>query len=256
MRRGKIGFLVLAAGLTIGGTAFAVRHAETARLRAELAEQRGEEVKLARAQEEHARLLAGSLALEPLAAMGAEQTELIRLQHEIAWFRQAAEKPAPAPGPSVPIPAGAWKNVGRGTPAATLETALWAAAGGEVDQLASTLELDRGGKQMIEARFRALPLVSQEEYGPPERLAAYFTTKDVPLGTMEILEQKRTGPDDATMVVRLQAPDGKSKDVALALHQGDDGWRLKVPVAAMMNYLRIITRAASAPAAPPLVPSP
>jgi hypothetical protein len=247
MHHGKTGWTALAVALAVvsGGVIWS-NQAETVRLRRELVSLREQEQKRARAAEEHDRLLAAAVAPERLAELRAARVELERFRREVPAAVRPGENLAPtevlnaSPGALPPIPVSACKNVGRNTPIAAVETMLWAAAGGDIDQLAAAIMFNPERRQSIDEQFLRLPPTVQKEYGSPERLVAYFTTQAVPLGSREILSQKQIDPDQATVAVKLQAPDGTAKTALLSLRRAEDGWRLQVPDGAFMGYVRTI----------------
>ncbi len=192
-----------------------------------------------------------------LRQLQADATESAALRRDAAEARQLkqessvrqATKPLPAEGffPTAWTPAANWGNRGRGDPAATMETTLWAAAGGDIAALQSVLLLDATTRTRADALFARLPERARTLYGSVEQLIAAFTAKAIPLGEAQLVWQQQTSPDDANVCVFLRhrgsatpaaatpnAPpalaDGDSSSSAyLSLRRGPDGWRLVVP---------------------------
>ncbi len=135
------------------------------------------------------------------------------------------------------MPAGLWKNAGRVTPDATLETALWAAAGGDVDTLAGLLRFDGEAEDEANAIFEQLPLALRQELGTSKRLIALMAAKDVPLGSAQIVDQSGAGYG-AQLKTLLVDEQGKSKEVRLSLRLGPAGWHFVVPLSAVEKYAR------------------
>lgn len=190
----------------------------------------------------------------------------------------APQLPAPRPPPTVLtpgewLPIAAWQNRGRATPTAAVETALWAAAGGDVATLRQLLQLDEPTRAKADSILARLPEASRAVYASAEHLIAAFTTKAIPLGDAQLVWQHEPGPDEAVACVFVKNPDAgivpvvappapaipetreaalqrasrriaektppmappNQKTVAtyLSLRRSDDGWRLIVPMAAV-----------------------
>jgi hypothetical protein len=212
----------------------------------------------AHARAEHQRLEAAQVPEAELAVLRADHAAVARLRDEIDALKKEAEKTAAAPppprAPSSVVPASEWRNVGRATPRAAIETALWAAAGGDIDALAAAVTFDPQNRPAVDEYFARLTPELQAQHRTPERLAAFFTAKDVPLGSMRIFGERENKPDDVSIGVMLEAPDGKAKPSLLNVRRADDGWRLVVPMAALQNYA--LTIGASGFIASPATPAP
>jgi hypothetical protein len=210
---------------------------------------------LARARAEHQRLQTAQVAPEQLAALRADHAAVTRLRDELETLRREADQRPPEPAPAPPpkkISAAEWKNAGRATPTAAVETVLWAAAGGDIDALAKAVVFDAKVRPSVDAFFAALPPALREQYGTPERLVAFFTAKDIPLGAMTIVGQKPVGTDGAQVALLLEGTDGATpRKAVLSLQRDDEGWRLRVPPAAVQNYANILGAALTASPATP-----
>jgi len=254
MSRAPWKFIGLVGVLVAGGVTALVNPRQTeAELRNEFVSQRERNMELSRLREENRRLVAAQATEEQLSALRGDRVALERLRSEIDALKERAKESAPstAPKKSIPaafIPASDWKNVGGATPAAALQTALWAAAGGDLETLTRMLYLDAKVKAQADQLFAGLPDAVRQQYGSAERLIALLTAKDVPLGAMQPLEEKPFGPEDVAMAVRLQSPEGKTKSVVLTAHRVDDAWRLKVPVSAVQKYTHALQSPATAAA--------
>jgi len=237
-----------------GGVIALVFQRETeGELRNQLVLQREQSLKLNRLREENRRLVAAQVTEEQLSALRGDRVALKRLRSEIdALKNRAKESPRSAASiksvPAAFIAACDWRNVGDATPAAALQTALWAAAGGDLETLTRMLFLDAKVKAQAGLLFAGLPEAVRQQYGSAERLIALLTAKDVPLGAMQPLEEKPFGPDDVAIAVRLQNPEGKTRDLALTAHRTDDGWRLQVPASALRKYVNALQNPTTAAA--------
>ena len=211
-------FLLVLAALAI---AWALNRAQGANLRAELASLRQENGQLAAARREHERLQ-GLLQLA--------RTDRDR-QTAASVVPMAPAKPA-APSRGLELgewrgPA-SWQNRGQATPAAALETALWAAAGGELGALQAMLHLDDAVRAKAEALRARLPAMSRAAYPNAETLLAAFATKSLPLGDAQLVWNHQANdheawaclfvknPEHVPGAPRAQAPMAATRDEAIA----------------------------------------
>ncbi len=101
-------------------------------------------------------------------------------------------------------PATRWRNRGQATPQAALETALWAAAGGDVASLRQTLFFGEETRTKAEALLAQLSSAARERYATSEDLVAEFTVKSIPLGWAQLVWFNQNGEDTATAGLFLQ----------------------------------------------------
>lgn len=248
--------------LLVGGFASAwVGQRQTAAgLRAEVELQREQARARAQLAADTARLRANQISAADLEALRGDHAALVRLRGEMDALRSRAEEAARAVAakaaavakprePSIlegPLPASAWKNAGTATPAAALETVLWAAAGGEVDALAGLLRFDAGVKARMEGLFAGLPESVRTEYGTPERLIAALTARDVPLGKAKLFDTKADFSGDRRMAVQLYETEGKApRGVLFSLRPEGGTWGLVVPASAVEKYAAMLKGAAA-----------
>lgn len=181
--------------------------------------------------------------------------EAARLRAYTGTRTQATEPPSPpaaAPaGPAYPlgqmIPATKWQDRGRTTPADTLETVLWASAGGELEALTKALRFDPASQARAETLLAQLPEATRRHYATPETLLASLVAKEAPLGALTVLAQRETGPGTALAYAVLQQNGRAPRQVCLTFRQAEDGWQLVVPPNAVE---KIATAALAAPASP------
>jgi hypothetical protein len=208
---------------------------------------------------ENQRLAGAQVSAAELETLRANCAAVSRLREEIEKLRQRAEEMARAPvvkpslsSPSQPepsategmLPVSLWKNVGRATPVAALETALWAGAGGDLDALAETLSFDADARAKAEALFAGLPEAARMQYGSPERLIAMLTAKDIPLGSVQIHrigESQADKPEDSKLIAQLSDTEGHNKVVLFSLHPEGDSWRIVVPEKVVEKYGNMLT---------------
>ena len=257
MRRPII-FLALL-GLIVGGFLFALVRQ---RQRAAIGLLRDLQNERARLEVENAQLRAREISSADRESLRSDRAALVRLRMEIETLRRQADDPTrlAVTGPEettrppensileTQVRASEWRNAGTATPVATLETVLWAAAGGDVDRLASLLVFDPGVRARAETLLAGLPEKARAEYGTPERLIAALTAKDVPLGMARIFDPKIEDASGRRIVVNLLPPTGAgSRPVAVSLRQDGEIWKLGVPASAVEKYASLLKDAAVAP---------
>lgn len=173
-------------------------------------------------------------------ALNAADAELAQLRRAQPAAVAAAQvdrmKPAPSPNnveeprfsEGAVIESAEWRNAGRATPAAALETVLWAAAGGDVDTFAASLWFaDSNARQQAQRLFDELPSDAKQRYRRPEGLIAALTIPEVPIGTAERIHWgESTSPNFAYASLRLASEKGTGKNVVLLFLSQADGWRV------------------------------
>jgi hypothetical protein len=195
-------------------------------LRAELALRRNENAELAQVRAENRRLRAAQVSEAELSALRSDHAAVVRLRAEIEKLKEDIDRRARAVERSdAPIPAREWKNAGRATPAAAVQTLLWMASRHATDELAATLSIDPQLRPTADQFFAALPAAVQARYGSLERLIVEFVTKDLPLAAMQTVAERPTDADHTLLVVRLQGEAGNGRDMSVPLVREADGWR-------------------------------
>jgi hypothetical protein len=210
-------------------------------LRAEIAGLHTDFDRLAKSREAAAAMTPKPTAAETAASLNAAadreelaklRADVVALQKQSKDFARAAQQ-TQGGGATIPtrlVPSSEWKNAGRDTPAATAETLLWAAAGGDVNTIASAVELTNSAREKAEAWFAGLPEQTRADYGNADKLVALMIAKDAAtISGMQVLGQREIGPDTVGMRVRFGNDEGKTKDDSFALHHSADGWKLLVP---------------------------
>lgn len=225
------------------------QHRMTGRLRAERDHQQTALTRLQadrRAEQQEQQLASARARAEELDRLLAERAAVARLREELAALRHRAAAPAAVreerpPAPVRPGLAGnalacsLWQNAGRATPEASLETALWAAANGDIDTLTGLLVFDAEAHNEATALFSQLPANLRQEFVSPERLIAVLTAKDVPLGSAALLKEYPTATE-TRLSVQLFDAEGKHKMALLSVRPDDAGWRFVVPANAVKRY--------------------
>lgn len=243
------GWIAVGVGAAIG--AAAVRFwflPEEARLRSAVEQARGEAsaapvrlagedsaVAAARARAEQEAIAAWRREIESLKRRAEQRARARRAAMEAA----AGEAVATENEPSILnglVPAEHWRNCGRATPDAAVETALWHAAGGDVAGLAEMLELEPAARAKAAALLAALPAAIRARCATPEAFVALLGAGDLPLGEAMISTAEPLGGNEATRGLQVLGPEGKWKHATLRLRRDGDAWRLVVPESAVDRY--------------------
>ncbi|MCU0794259.1 MAG: hypothetical protein MUE42_15755, partial [Opitutaceae bacterium] len=191
---------------------------------------------------------------EVTADLRADREVLVKLRAEIEELRklapamvqpEAESASPPWPGATMrdaPMASARWQNRGRNTPTDVIETALWAAAGGETAVLQECLILDGAAQKRAKALFDRLLPELQARYVSPERLVAFMTAVAVPLGKAQILPatanpQAPASPNSVqTFRVNASTASGTARVVNLTTRKASYGWKLVVPEEAVERY--------------------
>jgi hypothetical protein len=165
--------------------------------------------------------------------------ELASLRDEIVALRTEVKKIASAQSQLASavdavtlqiVPAADWKNAGRATPAATMETIYWAALSGELTSLAEALLIPDDDRAKVDEWFASLPESIRQNYGTAEKLIGLLVAKDAgPLTGMQVLAQDEINDTDVLLHVRFATDDGGIDSAEYLLRRTPEGWRLVVP---------------------------
>lgn len=249
----------LLVGLALGGAGLLWwQHAAMEPSRAEIAALRGRKEETARLRREQERLSALQVSAEELARLRAERAAGDRLRNEVTALRaklaeraksETREKPPLAETGRLiegrGLPASEWRNVGAATPGAALETALWAAAGGDVEAFAQRIFIDGKARDSARRLWEGLPPAMRAELGSPERVIAFLSIKDVPTGEAKVREWMPSSGVLQPVEVALTSADGAGKEVRLLLIKPPDSaeWKLTVTPAAIAKYTAMLKAA-------------
>lgn len=244
--------------LAMGGV-WLHEHLETIRLQAELDLARDAQRELASLQRENQRLKTKQPDTDRLAALRRAAAERDQLLLELE-ARNTAVQPPFSTGQWTP--SSLWENRGTATPRNAVETALWAAAGGDTPTLESMLELEPDAVTKASALFNVLSPAVKGAYPSPTALIASVTTKNIPLGKAQVSWLHEFDPDHAVVGLVMSNPDrtsvapqpeeagapppmlpddGKFKLLTLSLHRTNSGWHLVVPSAAVERIAQNLT---------------
>lgn len=254
-----IGWLCVIGVICTAGFMLWQQHEAEEKLQRDVVDLRQRHTGLERQEAENRRLAAALPDPTQLERLRADHAAIPRLRGEIDALRanlQRATSVASGLGrfdEGSRVPAAEWKNAGTATARATLETVLWAAAGGDVDTFAKSVMLpDASARKQALALLESLPSELRESYGTPERLVAFLAIKDVPLGTAEIVgwTERKAATPTMTVDMQLSGPDGQPRDVVLRFSQEGTDWKLVVPSMAFAKYRVLLAQKAAATSAP------
>jgi len=254
MRTKKLTLVLLAAGLAILGVVLLVQRQTATRLHAEADDLRQRNQILANLRAEHGFLTEQQIPVEELERLRDDHEAIRRLRSEIDGLKNRPLAPAPvAPADTLSlVPASAWKNAGRATPAAAFESILWAATHGDVEALIGMLDFRASGAdRKLEELFAGLPTEVRAQYGSPEKLFATLLAAQIPpaVAAMGVVPQEDPGARNATKInVRLEGPEGRQKDMTYGFVRYPDGWRFAVLSVMVASYAHLLPGATAAPA--------
>ena len=225
-------------------------------LQAELEVLRDQQKEIGRLRAEHGRLAAAQVPEAELQRLRSDRAAIVRLRREVAGLRAKAElkaAAAAAPAPErfdmgVDMPAAEWRNAGAATPAAALETVLWAAAGGDVETFSRRIRFDAAARTAALDLLQSLPPAERARHPSPEALLAYLSIKEVPIGTATVTNWSGRSDAIRSASVTLAAPGEKTKRVSLVFVRDGAEWKMRATDTAVAKYAAAL-RGTPAPAA-------
>lgn len=176
-----------------------------------------------------------------LAAWRSAAQAAAALEAEVSQRERSAEPPA-APVSKPPTRASRWTDRGALTPAAALESVLWAATQGEVTRLAGMLSLDPEARRMAETLFARLPEDTRAKYGSAEAVVALMIAGRMPMSyrSLSVLEQTTGSDGSMTVRTRLQRLNGSERTSNFRMRYAPGGWQLVVPPEVMAEFVRTL----------------
>ncbi|MSU66376.1 MAG: hypothetical protein EXS38_09815 [Opitutus sp.] len=211
---------------------------------------------LGHTREEHERLRRREPFPDELLSLRRDAAELAGLRREMADREQftatGGRSAAVTAGGTVPfpeaqwVPAASWKNVGRATAQAALQTVLWAAAAGEPSALREVLGFSSnapGAAKKLGASQPELPRASdpESEGRPVARLAG-----QIGAAAVQLLAEQNQGFDHTVVYLAVKSAGGEIKAIYLQLHRDASGWRVMVPTHVLEKARSESTRGSSA----------
>jgi hypothetical protein len=201
---------------------------------------------LRRLRDEYRQLAARQEPTEERQELEFNQAELERLRSRLTMLKKHAaplgdgdatnERAAPQT-----VAAEDWIYAGRATPAAAIESVLWAASRGDVDHLADLLGFTDDVRGRAEAVFSRLPPSSQQEYGSPEKVVATLLAGSFPkAATAMTIVDGVPGELDAQISMRVDHSSGGPRTNEFYFHHAQNGWQLIVPASVMEGYEKTV----------------
>lgn len=130
-----------------------------------------------------------------------------------------------------------WAARGRETPEKSVETLLWAGAGGDAETMVESIALDETSSQLAAALFARLPQDIQSRYSTPESIIAAMIIDDIPLAKAKILSQRLDGEQTSEARLVFASNIDPAKLVKLRLQKQESGeWKVIVPPKAIARY--------------------
>jgi hypothetical protein len=123
-----------------------------------------------------------------------------------------------------------WRNAGFATPAASVETQLWALTSGNFDVAATAIILSRETKQKADAFFSTLSVDVRAKFGSSERLFAPMFTPWGKKGYSEpvafqVLGVTEEGPNFVYVKAWTRDRNGHEGEMRFPLTRDSGGWR-------------------------------
>ncbi len=256
----SLGWCVLSLVLVVTGTVLLHQRGTRAELALQLEAARTEDGRAAAMRAENERLAASLPPPADMARLREDRAALGTLRAEVAALRETgqvlvARVAATKSGNEKPdtsellrerrrVPTEQLTNKGWKTSLAAFETFMWTAATGDVDALASALVFDPRFISQVERLWADLSPQTRSEYRSVERLFAAMTIRDVPLGTVQLMNDAQLqpgdhflpGPGHAFLTAGLTGADKKTLRVGLYFRPAEQGFQLLVPGTAVTKY--------------------
>jgi hypothetical protein len=224
--------VILLAWGAASGICWAVERHTTGQLQQQLDETKDRAGEIARLRTEHDRLLGLQGAeMDPRTARG-RASAIDSVPEGPAYDGATTLRPGSW------APASAWRNQGRATPEAAVETMLWAAAGGDLKTLKDTLVLAPDAQSKAANLLARLPSAPGEPLASPEDLMALLVAGNVPLDSAQVVARQISGDGQVVEYLRLKDSGGRTRQVYLALQKASDAWTLTVPASALEQMIQ------------------
>ena len=123
------------------------------------------------------------------------------------------------------------RNCGRATPADAFQTLIWAAFTGYDNEVAATIVLADGDREIVKAWRAALPAEARSQYPVIEKLPGIFLSAELlrRATTVEIGDAIKWAPDGVQLSVRIVQVDGTDFYLDAKMRYGDRGWGWEIP---------------------------
>lgn len=236
MKHSRYAWILPAAAAIAVSIAVAQIHGRALQQSAALEAARRQFLDLQRLQNENRLLISAQLSTEERKQLEARHAEAEILRARLAELQSKTSAAATDADPNE-LSAEEWVFSGRDTPRAAIESVLWAASRGEVDQLANLLGFPPDVRAQADAMFSKLPTASQKEYGSPERVVATLLAGSFPKDASGInVYSDKQWDQDASISMSVEHSEGQPRTNVFIFHHASDGWRLMVPASVMSGY--------------------
>ncbi len=254
MRRSTLIQVVLASVVALAaGTALALLHRENSRLQRQLANRPPHQPAIAAFREENAQLhaLVDLATRDAAAAAAMTQIQLKQARTEIAGLEKSAAEIRLAGSEQAAREASAldtnrdprqgltrltyFQNMGRATPAAAVQTAVWAAMQGDKDLLSQIAMLPPEAQKQAEALIARLPENLRAQWTPDKLATLWLASVADDIPAMQIVREDFQDAAHATVTTRISRED-QTDTVQLRLTP--TGWALVLPKNAIAKLER------------------
>lgn len=123
------------------------------------------------------------------------------------------------------------RNCGRATPADAFQTLIWAAFTGHDDEVAATIVLAEGDREIVKAWRAALPDEAQSHYPVIEKLPGIFLSAELlrRATAVQIGDAIESAPGETQVSVRIIQVDGTDFYLDAKMKYGNRGWGWEIP---------------------------
>ena len=123
------------------------------------------------------------------------------------------------------------RNCGRATPSDAFQTLIWAAFTGHDDEVAATIVLADGDREIVKAWRAALPAEAQPQYPVIEKIPSIFLSAELlrRATAVQIGDTIDLAPDGVQISVRIVQVDGTDLYLDAKMRYGNRGWGWEIP---------------------------
>ena len=235
----KILFVVAAAGLGMAGGLVIHQQREThGELARDCAVLRREHQQLIQTQESRwqsrAQLAENERKEVELASAGRierARNEIAELEQRLVKAREAAAAASNRDPEKGMARVADFRNVGRGTPAAAFQTAVWAGLAGKDEILADALTMSAPTRRRAETLLAEQASAARARAPTPERLAGLFLARELlqRAASAHVLQCTFEGERRAMLRVRMMELSERTSETTFPMELGPGGWQLVVP---------------------------
>jgi hypothetical protein len=148
-------------------------------------------------------------------------------------------QPPPPPPAGKLISASTWQERSAGTPPDALESLFCALGKGDVDRVASLMEVAGPGRQELLGLFASLPASGRQYYGTPEHMLAVFVDQESRPHWAQIIKTTTSAPDSAEIQTNVKfwsEYDHAQRNVSYTFHRTAAGWKWVISERSIKAY--------------------